>query len=49
MAAVDGLPPAVRGSAADALDAVDQGRDTDHAQAALDALSLTVYEHRRIR
>ncbi|MFJ5685691.1 hypothetical protein [Streptomyces sp. NPDC093099] len=49
VAAVDGLPPAVRGSAADALDAVDQGRDTDHAQAAMDALFLTVYEHRRIR
>ncbi|MFD3916188.1 hypothetical protein [Streptomyces sp. NPDC058603] len=46
VAAVDGLPPAVRVSAADALDAVDQGRDTDHAQA---ALSLTAYEHRRIR
>ncbi|MFJ2669145.1 hypothetical protein [Streptomyces sp. NPDC087525] len=49
VAAVDGLPSAVRVSAVDALNAVDQGRDTDHAQAAMDALFLTVYEHRRIR
>ncbi|MFC9427661.1 MULTISPECIES: hypothetical protein [unclassified Streptomyces] len=45
-AAYDGLPLAVRVSAAEALEAVDQGRDADRAHAAMKALSLTVYEHR---
>ncbi|MFJ9213295.1 hypothetical protein [Streptomyces sp. NPDC102264] len=40
---------AVRVSAADALGAADQGRDADRAQAATDALSRAVYEHRRVR
>ncbi|MEU2514628.1 hypothetical protein [Streptomyces syringium] len=42
----DGLPLAVRVSAAEALEAVDQGRDAARAQAAMKALALTVYDHR---
>ncbi|MFE4056568.1 hypothetical protein ACFXP3_09775 [Streptomyces sp. NPDC059096] len=48
-AAHDGLPLAVRISAAEALEAVDQGLDADRAHAAMKALSLTVYEHRGAR
>ncbi|MGW0754264.1 hypothetical protein [Streptomyces sp. NPDC002587] len=46
VAAHDGLPLAVRVSAAAALEAVDQGLDADRAQAAMKALSLSVYGHR---
>ncbi|MEU4213139.1 hypothetical protein AB0F13_24645 [Streptomyces sp. NPDC026206] len=46
VSAYDGLPLAVRVSAAEALEAVDQGLDADRAQAAMKALSLTVYAHR---
>ncbi|RSS72812.1 hypothetical protein [Streptomyces sp. WAC06614] len=46
LAAFDGLPLAVRLSAAAALEALDQGTDPERAQAAMKALSLTVYEHR---
>ncbi|WP_370424366.1 hypothetical protein AB8O64_37050 (plasmid) [Streptomyces sp. QH1-20] len=45
-AAYDGLPLAVRVSAAEALEAVDQGLDAARAQAAMRALALTVYDHR---
>ncbi|WP_370417357.1 hypothetical protein AB8O64_01290 [Streptomyces sp. QH1-20] len=48
-AAYDGLPLAVRVSAAEALEAVDQGVDTKRAQAAMRALALTVYDHRAER
>ncbi|MYZ40826.1 MULTISPECIES: hypothetical protein [unclassified Streptomyces] len=47
--AFDGLPRAVRVSAAEALEAVDQGRDAERAGAAMRALSLTVYDHRHAR
>ncbi|MGW6744821.1 hypothetical protein ACWGDX_29490 [Streptomyces sp. NPDC055025] len=47
--AYDGLPRAVRVSAAEALEAVDQGLDAGRADAAMRALSLTVYDHRRAR
>ncbi|MEW1724724.1 hypothetical protein [Streptomyces sp. NPDC093109] len=47
--ACDGLPRAVRVSAAEALEAVDQGLDADLAHAAMRALTLTVYEHRDVR
>ncbi|MFJ2561203.1 MULTISPECIES: hypothetical protein [unclassified Streptomyces] len=46
VSAYDGLPLAVRVSAAEALEAVDQGLDAKRAQAAMKALSLTVYGHR---
>lgn len=46
VAAYDGLPLAVRVSAAAALEALDRGLDAEHAQAAMKALSLTVYDHR---
>ncbi|MEW1552015.1 hypothetical protein [Streptomyces tsukubensis] len=46
LAASDGLPRPVRVSAAAALEALDQGLDAEHAQAAMTALSLTVYDHR---
>lgn len=46
VSAFDGLPLAVRVSAAAALEAVDQGLDAERAQAAMKALSLTVYDHR---
>ncbi|MFF7301137.1 hypothetical protein [Streptomyces sp. NPDC008265] len=47
--AQEGLPPAVRVSAAAALEAVDQGVDAGRAHAAMKALSLTVYDHRGAR
>ncbi|WP_411102979.1 hypothetical protein [Streptomyces sp. cmx-4-9] len=46
VSAYEGLPTAVRVSAAAALEAVDHGLDADRAHAAMKALSLTVYEHR---
>ncbi|MEU9144933.1 hypothetical protein [Streptomyces sp. NPDC048349] len=46
VSAYDGLPLAVRLSAAAALEALDQGLDAEHAQAAVKALSLAVYDHR---
>ncbi|QES52065.1 hypothetical protein DEJ50_01155 [Streptomyces venezuelae] len=46
VAAYDGLPLAVRVSAAAALEAVDQGVDAERAHAAMKALSLSVYDHR---
>ncbi|WP_066951212.1 hypothetical protein [Streptomyces lushanensis] len=46
LSAFDGLPLAVRVSAAQALEAVDHGLDADRTRAAMTALSLTVYEHR---
>ncbi|OKK17224.1 hypothetical protein AMK16_20230 [Streptomyces sp. CB00455] len=46
VSAYDGLPLAVRVSAAAALEAVDQGQDAERARAAMKALSLTVYDHR---
>ncbi|MEU9254366.1 hypothetical protein AB0D66_21210 [Streptomyces sp. NPDC048270] len=46
VSAYDGLPLAVRVSAAAALEALDQGLDADRAQAAMKDLSLTVYDHR---
>ncbi|WP_144440726.1 hypothetical protein [Streptomyces roseifaciens] len=46
VSAYDGLPLAVRGPAAAALEAVDQGLDAARAQAATKTLSLTVYDHR---
>ncbi|MEU9304522.1 hypothetical protein [Streptomyces sp. NPDC048269] len=49
VSAYDGLPLAVRVSAAAALEAVDQGLDAERARAAMKALSLTVYDHRRGR
>ncbi|MER5930914.1 hypothetical protein [Streptomyces sp. NPDC002054] len=49
VAAYDGLPLAVRVSAAAALEAVDQGVDAERAHAAMKALSLTVYDHRGVR
>ncbi|MEU6315064.1 hypothetical protein [Streptomyces sp. NPDC047014] len=47
--AQEGLPTAVRVSAAAALEAVDQGVDAGQAHAAMKALSLTVYDHRGAR
>lgn len=49
VAAYDGLPLAVRVSAAEALEVVDQGLNPEHAQAAMRALALTVYDHRAER
>ncbi|MFJ3922105.1 hypothetical protein [Streptomyces sp. NPDC090022] len=46
VSAYDGLPLAVRVSAAAALEAIDEALDKHRAQAAVKALSLTVYEHR---
>ncbi|MEV8535471.1 hypothetical protein [Streptomyces sp. NPDC051211] len=46
VSAYEGLPRAVLVSAAEALEAVDQGLDAERAQAAMLALSLTVYDHR---
>ncbi|MFJ2218289.1 hypothetical protein ACIQVO_38850 [Streptomyces sp. NPDC101062] len=45
-AAHDGLPLPVRISAAEALEALDQGLDTDRTHAAMTTLSLAVYGHR---
>ncbi|WP_051806791.1 hypothetical protein [Streptomyces sp. NRRL F-2664] len=42
----EGLPQAVRVSAAAALEAVDHGEDAERAHAAMRALSLAVYDHR---
>ncbi|MFI8943150.1 hypothetical protein [Streptomyces syringium] len=47
--AYDGLPLAVRVSAARVLEVVDQGLDAARAQAAMRALALTVYDHRNSR
>ncbi|MEV4506042.1 hypothetical protein [Streptomyces klenkii] len=44
--AFDSLPLRVRVSAAGALEAIDRGRDAEHAQAAVKDLTLAVYEHR---
>ncbi|MCF3105739.1 hypothetical protein IPZ58_29735 [Streptomyces roseoverticillatus] len=44
--ACEGLPLRVRVSAAGALEAIDRGRDVEHAHAAVKDLTLTVYEHR---
>lgn len=49
LSALDSLPLPVRVSAAAALEAIDQGLDVDRAQAAMDALSFTVYKHRNGR
>ncbi|MFI8944123.1 hypothetical protein [Streptomyces syringium] len=49
VSAYDGLPLAVRVSAAEALEAVDQGLDAARAQAAMRSLALTVYDHRNSR
>ncbi|MFD4135000.1 hypothetical protein [Streptomyces goshikiensis] len=49
IAAHDGLPLPVRVSAAAALEAIDEGHDTEGAHAAMKALSLSVYEHRTAR
>uniref|UniRef100_A0AAU2JH38 Uncharacterized protein n=1 Tax=Streptomyces sp. NBC_00049 TaxID=2903617 RepID=A0AAU2JH38_9ACTN len=46
VSAYEGLPLAVRVSAAAALEAVDHGLDAERARAAMKALSLTVYDHR---
>ncbi|MFD6109214.1 hypothetical protein ACFWG0_03770 [Streptomyces yangpuensis] len=45
----EGLPQAVRVSAAAALEAVDQGADAERAHAAVRALSLAVYDQRAAR
>ncbi|MFJ6784902.1 hypothetical protein [Streptomyces yangpuensis] len=45
----EGLPQAVRVSAAAALEAVDQGVDAERAHAAVRALSLAVYDQRAAR
>ncbi|MFG2342404.1 hypothetical protein [Streptomyces yangpuensis] len=45
----EGLPQAVRVSAAAALEAVDQGVDAEQAHAAVRALSLAVYDQRAAR
>ncbi|WP_058044194.1 hypothetical protein [Streptomyces roseifaciens] len=47
--AYDGLPLRVRVAAAGALEAIDRGQDVEDAQAAVSALTLTVYEHRTSR
>ncbi|MFM9709077.1 hypothetical protein [Streptomyces galilaeus] len=44
LAAYDGLPHAVRLSAAGALETLDEGLDAERARAAMKALSRTVYE-----
>ncbi|MFF3517957.1 hypothetical protein [Streptomyces sp. NPDC002573] len=44
LAAYDGLPRAVRVSAAAALEAIDEGQDVERAWAAVKALMLTVYD-----
>lgn len=46
VSAYDGLPLAVRVSAAKALEAVDHDRDAARVQAAVQALGLAVYDHR---
>ncbi|MGW3816918.1 hypothetical protein [Streptomyces sp. NPDC005046] len=46
LAAYDGLPRAVRISAADALEVIDEGMDKKRARTAVKALSLTVYDSR---
>lgn len=45
----EGLPQAVRVSAAAALEAVDEGADPGRAHAAMRALSLAVYDQRAAR
>ncbi|AYV32576.1 hypothetical protein EES41_38075 (plasmid) [Streptomyces sp. ADI95-16] len=49
IAAHEGLPLPVRVSAAAALEAIDEGHDTESAHSAMKALSLSVYEHRTAR
>ncbi|MFD8920892.1 hypothetical protein ACFV0Y_24210 [Streptomyces sp. NPDC059569] len=52
VAAFDGPAPGrtgLGGRRLDAVDQVDRGLNADRAQAALDAMSLTVHEHRRAR
>jgi hypothetical protein len=46
LAAYDGLPRAVRVSAAAALEAIGEGQDAERARAAVKALTLTVYDWR---
>ncbi|MBW5480992.1 hypothetical protein [Streptomyces bambusae] len=46
VAAHDGLPHAIRATAAAALEAVDEGLDAEYARAALTALSAAVHAHR---
>ncbi|WP_189111831.1 hypothetical protein [Streptomyces camponoticapitis] len=46
IAAYDGLPRAVRLSAAEALEALDTGLDADRARAAVKTLTLAVYTSR---
>lgn len=46
LAAYDGLPRAVRVSAAEALEAIDEGLDADRARAAVKALTIAVYDFR---
>lgn len=46
VSAYEGLPLAVRLSAAAALEALDQGLDAERARVAMKDLSLTVYDHR---
>jgi hypothetical protein len=46
LAAYDGLPRVVRVAAAAVLEAIDEGQDTERAQAAVKAPTLTVYDCR---